>query len=461
MTTSRFFGGRALGGFGAVLLAVAATVACGGEAQAQFTGKAGAITVTLTVPEGATRLRGVLAFTATGLGSGWANNPEFRALARRLSVGVVAVRGANEFGDASYPTRCAKGEFKWLLDAIAEAARASNHPELTHAPIAGGGHSHGGDYWNYFNACYPERMALVFCKASGGVQYSKGALRTPMIWETGTNDMNNSRGNFRAAMMSHRELGTQMALILGPGEGHGGFTPGSRQMVIDLIEGIFNLRVPAVVDASAAPVTLFDIDEMSGRYWIGDNYTKEIYPFASFPTKDALARTSFLPSEDVARKWKAYGAPLPASITIDKGRCISCYTPLADEPAARPINAGPPPASVTDAGATDAGSSSGAADAGTSATPATPPPSDPAPAPDAAPAGPAPAPSPSPTGMTPMTGSGPSPPTGQPARPVNTGKSSVSGGCTTARGTSQGSAFPLIVLLVACAAALGFTRRSR
>jgi MYXO-CTERM domain-containing protein len=359
--------GRA--GFVAPVLGVAALALLApveARAQQSFTGKAGAITVTLTIPEGVTKARGFLAFTATGLGSGWGTNAEFAALAKRLNAGVVRVGGANEFGDATYPTRCQKGEFKWLLDALAAAAKAANHPELANAPIVGSGHSHGGDYWNYFNACYPERMALIFCKASGGVQYAKGSLRTPMIWEIGTNDLKDSRGVFRGAMMAHREAGTAMSLVLGPGETHGGFTDGSRTMVIDLMEAYFNLRVPAEVDTSEAPVQLVDIDEKSGKFLLGDNYTKEFTAFGSSPDKDSLSKTSFLPNEAVAAKWKAYGAQLPAGIMVEKGgHCTTCYKTPSDEPEAKPLNAGgpsTPPATMADAGAPGTGGQGGSSD---------------------------------------------------------------------------------------------------
>ena len=167
-----------------------------------------------------------------------------------------------------------------------------------------------------FNACYPERMALVFCKSSGGVQYSKGALRTPMVWEIGTNDLSNSRGDFRGGMFAHRSKGSPLSLVLGQGEGHGNFGAGPKQMVIELIEAIFKLRVPAGADPAAGPVTLLDIDEASGKYWLGDNYSREIGAYASFPGKTALFKTSFLPTEELAQKWKAFVPALPASVQV-------------------------------------------------------------------------------------------------------------------------------------------------
>jgi MYXO-CTERM domain-containing protein len=429
------------------------------RAQQSFTGKAGAITVTLTIPEGVTKVRGVLAFTATGLGSGWGTNAAFMDLAKRLNAGVVRVGGANEFGDASYPTRCQKGEFKWLLDALAAAAKAANHPELTNGPIAGSGHSHGGDYWNYFNACYPERMAFVFCKSSGGLQYSKGSLRTPMIWEIGTNDLKDSRGVFRGAMLAHREAGTVMSLVLGPGETHGGFTDGSRTMVIELMKAYFNLRVPAEVDASEAPVQLYDIDEKSGKYLLGDNYTKEFAPYASSPVKDTLSRSSFLPSEAVAMKWKAYGAQLPAAIMVEKGgKCSTCYKTPSDEPEAKPLNAGPggSPTPPPPAGMVDAGTSTPPSGTGGQGGASPPSPSDPGPSmADAGPSMPPPS-----SGSGGQGGASPPPPprNDPPATvtPTSSSTDSVGGGCSVVpHGSSGGAGLGLLLL------ALVVRRRAR
>jgi hypothetical protein len=363
---------------GASLLLGAALAVLPGAAAAQ-TAKAGMVSTTLYVPEGVTKMRGVLAFTGVGLGSGWPNDAAFRAMAKRLELGVITVRGERSSGDdASYPVRCARGEFKQLLDALTELGKVSNHPELAHAPIIGGGHSHGGDYWNYFNACYPERMAAVFCKSAGGVQYSRAALRTPMVWEIGTNDLlNNSQGAFRGGMFAHRTKGSPLSLVLGPGEGHNNIGAGAKQMVIELLEAIFKLRVPANADPAQGPVLLNDIDETSGAYWLGDNYNKEIAPWAAFARKDALQRTSFLPNEELAMKWKAFPA-LPASIQVDEGVCSKCYKQLADEPPLKPISpgtpmpdAGAPPAA--DAGAVAAPDAALAPDAADE-TPAAPPP---------------------------------------------------------------------------------------
>jgi hypothetical protein len=335
-----------------------------------------AVNATLWVPDGVTKVRGIIACTSVGVGAGWCKSDDFRALGTRLGVGVVSLSGENAF--ASYANRCTGGEFKALLDKLTEVGKAANHPELANVPIVGCGHSHGGDYWNYFNACYPERMALIFDKSSGGVQYTGAALKTPMIWEIGTNDLKNSMGHFRGDMFAHRTKGTALSLVLGPGETHGSLTPAPRAMVITLIEAIFNLRVPKEADPSAGPVVLSVIDESTGNYWLGDNYTKEIGPWSTFPGKATPWKTSFLPTEAIANMWKMVGAQLPTSIKIDEGGvCTTCYQHPNGEPAWMPPDGGAPaPTPPADAGAPDAAPAPAPVppDAASTGSPVTPPP---------------------------------------------------------------------------------------
>jgi MYXO-CTERM domain-containing protein len=389
-------------------LAIAATVAAvlGAPRAIQ------AATATLVVPPGVTLMKGILVFSATGLGPGWGKSAPFQDLAKRLSAGIVFLGGTNEFG--SYANRCDSGEFKGVLDTIAMVGKANGHPELANAPIVGSGHSHGGDYWNYFNACIPERFALIFDKSSGGVQYSGAALKTPMVWEIGTNDLFDHVGpNFRGQMLAHRPKGQAIALVLGPGETHGGFTAGSATMVTALIEAIFKLRVPADADPSKGPVKLNEIDESSGQYWLGNNYTKEVSPWAMSPDRDKLYNTSFLPGPDIAAMWKAAGAPLPMTIKIATGGvCTGCYKQPAGEPPGGPTMGGPTPGGTGGAAGTDAGTPPPASSGGAGGTPP--------PASNGGSTGSAP-----PVSMPPS-----SPPPTTPPDPVKPAGGSVKGGCS-------------------------------
>jgi hypothetical protein len=319
-----------------------------------------AITAELWVPDGVPRLRAVMAFTSVGIGPDWGRSPDFQDLARRLGAAIVEITDEDAFG--AYLTRCADGGFKPLLDKLAELGTTSNHPELANVPIIGCGHSHGGDYWNYFNACYPERMALVFDKSSGGVQYTGAALATPMIWEVGSADARNSKGNFRAEMFAYRSKGTPLTLVLGPGEDHTTLGPAPRQLVIDLIEAIATLRLPADADPTRGPVQLRPIDESKSAFWLGDNYTRDTAPYATSAARSTLPRTSFLPTPVLAARWKEVVAPLPPDIQVADGTCPTCYPHPPGEP---PAPSAPPPVvmSASRGGCCAAGAGAGSASA--------------------------------------------------------------------------------------------------
>jgi hypothetical protein len=380
----------------------------------QYTAGAGNVTIKLTIPAGVTRLRGILIFTVRGLASGWAASARFQDLAKRLESGVATVSGGDDLNDASYPKRCASGEFNNVPMALTKLAEMSSHPEVAHAPLVTIGHSHGGDYWNWFNACHPERVAMVFVHASGGVNYNGAALKTPVLYELGTGDLiENGSKKPRAGMFANRSKGAPMALIIGQGEGHDQVTALSLDGVVAVIEATFKLRVPADADASKGPVQLVDINESTG--WLGDLYTKEIAPYASYTGNKAL--TSFLPNEEVAKKWKETGPGLPTSIMIPTGTCGWCGNPT-DEPK---TSMGKPPAD----GGTATPDAAAATDAPAGSTPdatSPPPPRYDASAP-------------------------PTPPTTDPPTPPVTPPRRATGGC--AVGGAPGSAFPILLALLA------------
>jgi hypothetical protein len=378
---------------GVCLVALATAPSCRVQAAASVG--------SLVVPPGVTHFKGLLVVTSVGSGPAYGRSADFLEVAGRLQLGIVFLKGENAFG--SYANRCTGGEFKAVLDSIGKYGMDNGHPEMAQAPLVGVGHSHGGDYWIYFNACFPDRFAALFVKSSGGVQYMGAALRTPMIWEIGTNDLKNSMGHFRGDMFAHRPRGQILSLVLGPGEGHGTVTAGPRAMVAALVEAIFPLRVPADADPGQGPVKLNEIDESSGRYWLGDNYTKDISPFVGSPDREMLYKTSFLPSEEIAMKWKMAGAPLPTAITIATGGvCTTCYAHPASEPPGGPSPAGPQ-ATPADGGAPPAPPDA-APDAESAAPPPTPPPTRPTPP---APSAETPRPAADPSGGCSMGGAGP------------------------------------------------------
>jgi MYXO-CTERM domain-containing protein len=333
-------------------------------AAAQFTATAGNVTLKLTIPAGVTQVKGVLTFTVRGLASGWAANASFQELAKRLNAGIAMVSGGDDLNDGSYPNRCKSGEFNNIPMAFEKLAADSKHPELAHVPLVGLGHSHGGDYWNWFNACHPDRMAMVFVHASGGVNYNAGALKTPVFYTLGTADLvERGSGKPRAGMFVNRGKGAPMTLVIGVGGHDSQFSAEEYQIVTALIEAIFKMRVPADADAAKGPVPLNDIVEGEST-WVGDLYTKEISTYSAFKGNKAL--TAFLPSEQLAMMWKPNGPALPKTIVLPTGSCGWCGNPK-DEPPATPGKPAPPPPD-TDSPSPDGGAAP-AADAGETTTP--------------------------------------------------------------------------------------------
>jgi uncharacterized membrane protein YgcG len=418
--------------------------AAGARPAAAQTASAGNVNLRMVhFPEGAPKARAVIAVTSRGIASGWANGAPFKGLANRIQAAIVIVGGGDDLNDNSYPNRCASGEFNGIPMALTKLGEASMHPELANTPIIGVGHSHGGDYWNWFNACHPERMAMVFVHASGGVNYNAASLKVPVLYELGTGDLiENGSKKPRAGMFVNRAKGAPMALVIGQGEGHDQVTAASLGMVIDIIEATVKLRIPADADPSKGPVKLNAIDEMSGKYWLGNLYTKEVAPYGMFMGDKAM--TAFLATEELAQKWKMTGPGLPMSITLPKDTCSWCGNPK-DEPKTTDNNPDPGPGMIP----------SPAADAGSAPTPSNPEPTPP----DAATTTP---PS-NPTGgtggssMTPPSTPNPTPPSMPRPQPSGSGGSggvsgapaggsSVVGGCSLAGGGAGGPAALLLGL---------------
>ena len=430
------------------LLAVLGALAWAPPAAAQ-SASAGNVTIRLTVPEGVSKIKGVLTFTVRGIASGWARGEPMIGLAKRLSAAIATVSGGDDLNDNSYPRRCQSGEFENIPNAFKKLAEMSNHPELANVPLVGIGHSHGGDYWNWFTACHPERMAVVFVHASGGVNYNAAALKTPVLYELGTRDLiENGSKKPRAGMFANRGKGAPMGLVIGEGEGHNDVSAASLAMIIDLIEALFKLRVPADADGAKGPVILNEIDEASGTFWVGDLYTKEIARYSDF--KGNKAHTAFLPNEAIAQEWKMAGPGLPTSIELPSGTCGWCGDPN-DEPketlGGKPVTAEGVAAPAVDAGA-DPPAAPDAAPADPPGGAATPPPSTP---PAQPPPGGDAKPDPGPQGGNQGGNQDPEP------KPAT--RDAVTGGCTMGA-RSPAAGLPWILLLGALALALGRLRRA-
>ena len=232
-------------------------------------------------PEGVTKVRAVIAFTSRGIATGWANGAPFKGLAKRLEAAIVMVRGGDDLNDHSYPNRCASGEFNGIREALTKLGDGQQPPRAGQRPD--GGHR------ALARRRLLELVQRLPPRADGdGVrarqrrrQLQRRRLKVPVLYELGTGDLiENGSKKPRAGMFVNRGKGAPMALVIGQGEGHNNVTADSLDMVIDIIEAICQAARPRRRRPQPrARCKLNDIDEMSGSYWLGNLYTKEIAPY--------------------------------------------------------------------------------------------------------------------------------------------------------------------------------------
>jgi pimeloyl-ACP methyl ester carboxylesterase len=141
-----------------------------------------AVTYTLWIPDGASRLRGVIVHqhgagtTASIEGSTAAYDLHWQALAKKWDCALLgpSYHVLHEKNDLSpggselwFDPR--RGSEKTFLKAIGELASKSAHPELETAPWVLWGHSGGGIWSDVMCALHPDRVVAVWMRSGSAV----------------------------------------------------------------------------------------------------------------------------------------------------------------------------------------------------------------------------------------------------------------------------------------------------
>ncbi len=218
---------------------------------------------------------------------------EFRTLA---STSGLAVLGTSHSAMANGPD-----SDQLLVDAVAIAAAMSGRPELAIVPVLVYGISGGAPQASGFTARNPESVAGLFLKVPSAVSSvtSGAASRVPTYMVLAELDAFVNNAALTAAFEGNRRAGALWALALERGVPHHSLTPAQRQVTINWISTILELRVPA---NSSDP--LREIAETSG--WLGNRATAEVAPWATYQGDRALA--SWFPSQATAKEWQAFVA---------------------------------------------------------------------------------------------------------------------------------------------------------
>ncbi len=195
-----------------------------------------------------------------------------------------------------------------LLQAMAEFAAMSGHPEIADAPVLCEGLSLGGYSSMEFAAAHPERTIAFLSGASGRVDAPRqpGFEKVPGLFYLGDEDPDLENATERTnEVMALRAEGAQVAYFIQWGAGHErGFAD---ELGWKLLADAVRLRYPEGVSPADGPVELIDIPDDFG--WLADQDTWETALTEVFPYADAPGTPEdyfWLPTRDAAFAYRGH-----------------------------------------------------------------------------------------------------------------------------------------------------------
>jgi hypothetical protein len=262
--------------------------------------------VRLTVPEGVAVVRGIL---VVGPWSGGDSRDLHREVWYRefLHLHDFAFLGAVRFNSHAENVTI-------MRNALKQIAADSGHPELVHAPFVATGFSAGGGFSSRLVVEDPDRVIAAAIVGSRlnltGVTPTAAHLGTPVCVINGEHEHDPGEAGGMAAVVepvlaAYRPKGALWGWMAVPGVGHE--RDAQEVLAMPLLDAAVRLRYPADGDVRKGPVKLKPVDPGAG--WVADNTTWKGGLTAVTPAKDFkgnVARSSWLPNEDVAFIYRAY-----------------------------------------------------------------------------------------------------------------------------------------------------------
>ena len=175
----------------------------------------------LWLPKDTPAIKGLLVFPYHGTGEQWSVSPEVQDLAKELSCGIVAFDQLGKLPDGTqlgFPGN-QKSPDTQLLDAFAELAKQSGHPEVVNAPLCLFGHSNATAFVSGFGGKHPERVfAWIAFKSAFGKQFSEPAIYPiPGLVLSGENDKSYFSDQLTTVKKLRKEHRALMQMIVEPG----------------------------------------------------------------------------------------------------------------------------------------------------------------------------------------------------------------------------------------------------
>lgn len=278
------------------------------------------VTYTLWIPDGATKLRGVIVHQH-GCGAGACKGGEtaaydlhWQALARKWDCALL---GPSYHQEEKHNCRMwcdpRNGSAKRFLQAISELAAKSQHPELESVPWCLWGHSGGGFWSSLMQTMYPERIvAIWFRSGTAFATWEKGeipkpdipaaayqipAMCNPGVKENGDARFASAWTGARAMFQAYRAQGAPIGLAPDPRTGHE--CGDSRYLAIAFFDACLALRLS---DPASEDRTLKKVDMKQA--WLAAALGDKAEPADAYRANAAEA--VWLPNERIAKAWEEY-----------------------------------------------------------------------------------------------------------------------------------------------------------
>lgn len=251
----------------------------------------------LWVPPNVQTVRAVVVLNPGSNGDGRAavNDTVWQAFATTHSLALVGTQFTDkphEQGFIEEYVNVSKGSGQSLLDALSQFAATSKHAELASAPLLLWGMSAGGQFNYEFTAWKPERV-MAFVVNKGGIYYSAlvpaAARKVPGMLFVGGKDLAFRTNTIVGLFAVNRRAGALWALTDEPSAGH--IVGKSRDVAMMFFADVLDLR----------GASMRALAESSG--YLGDLTAHTFAPLGD--AKVPGYPTAWLPSERVARAWRA------------------------------------------------------------------------------------------------------------------------------------------------------------
>jgi hypothetical protein len=192
-----------------------------------------------------------------------------------------------------------------ILDAIAAAAQASGHADLSSVPIVFFGLFGGAPEASGFAARYPERVAGLLLKVplSVAILTAEAQREVPTFMVLAELEVfvdNVALGN---AFTVNRGAGALWAMSVEPGVPHQAFTPAFRSATVAWLNSVLGSRL------SGSAGRIHRVTEQSG--WLGDPVTGEVSPWGRYLGDRTTA--NWFATREAADQWRVLSGIASAS----------------------------------------------------------------------------------------------------------------------------------------------------